>query len=653
MKIRDKSITGYLLLCLIVSQLILIVFTNLLKANAFLDYDSALAIRHGWEMWKHGLFLKDFNYFSTMEIDCAGFIAAGLYALSNNLGLSEAIAQLIIYISIAAVIYDLFDNLKIGKKSFALALFLIFTPFSVGQLEWANMIFISVGQYGFRILLMLLFIDMFVMCEQKASAKFYILVLVTFFLNFWSSLSTGNYVLFMISSPIILKVFIDTIRKQEIHLLSRVNVVLFSNIMVSIAGWIIREWMIGQSSRNNLSLIKDYDFIPNLGKCFTGVLLLFGGLAKEDGIYLISVRGIVIIISWCFSMFCIFYLGYSIFMKNRKMPFFMFDYTVCYMFVHLTVLTLTKTNYGGIIEFRYHILWCVLLLVFVAGNVMQRERYRNNWLYHCIVYGLLLCVGIINFAGFKTCLQGYKERGLEPAISKLARELDAAVYFYKNNTSSHVFRAIAPDIYCVCVEYEDGQMQMDMGDFYRFYGDNSIAGDNNILVAYDLDFEELPEYIKATYRLIGETNEGYNIYYSKVNRWDGCSGFSDSMANMAVDYPFSNNYQYKGVINNQGILISGTEEEEYVLCGPLKETREGTYDITLSYNITIAGDQAARLQVVTDQNRVLSETVLTEELQRVELSEVKIEMQENVQVRVWKPEGMELGIEKIVFRNLS
>ena len=71
---KKKSLLSIILFAVAV-QFILIVIINYTKANGeLLDYDSSLAIRHAVEMWKNGLFLDDWNYLTSLEIDCAAFL---------------------------------------------------------------------------------------------------------------------------------------------------------------------------------------------------------------------------------------------------------------------------------------------------------------------------------------------------------------------------------------------------------------------------------------------------------------------------------------------------------------------------------------------------------------------------------------------------
>ena len=74
---------------------------------------------------------------------------------------------------------------------------MIFTPYTYGQLEWSNMLFISAGQYEFRVLLVFVLFDVLLVCRTKKFYQSYIGI-SGMILTFWVSLSSGNYILYMV-----------------------------------------------------------------------------------------------------------------------------------------------------------------------------------------------------------------------------------------------------------------------------------------------------------------------------------------------------------------------------------------------------------------------------------------------------------------------
>lgn len=651
----------YFLLAFAVVQFLFILIVNLTKSYAFLDFDSSLGIRHGWEIWKHGLFLKDWSYFSTLEIDSASFFGTGLYILTRNLNFSLGIAHLFFYLLMVFVIYDLLRNM--GQEDLLertlFTVILIFTPYSVGQLDWANMIFISGGAYEFRVLLMFLFIDLFLSCENKLfkSPRFYILLCLGGLLNFWVSLSAGNYVLFMILAPIGLKMFWDIIEKQEFQVWAPANWVMLLNILISFCSWRFRNHMVGPSHRNNLSLLAFNEIFTNLQNCVIGYFYLFRGLAGGAGIGLFSARGIIIVVRFCVALFYLLCIGYLIFVKNRRKGSSLSKFMICYIIVHFMLFLLANTQYGTFWEYRYHILWCSLMLVFVADHVIRDKNFENKWLYRCIVCGLLMGMFLINADGFKLCLQGYSDNTFVDKTIDIADDLDAgAVYMCNMANNSHILRAKEPDLYCVNikVENEDEPHISLSGNIYNYYSDIPTAVEKNIMIATDEEFEKMPEHIKKAYSLLDEVEGEHNAYFSSVNYWDGRSGFPAESVDMSVDFPFSDGYQYQGIISDEGLLESG-KEEGVVLCSPNMSSSVGNYDIILNYDILQPGQGDCYVEVTADEGKtVLKKEYLQEDADQIVLSNLQIENNMAVQVRLWKSSNAVIEVGKIIYiRNHS
>ena len=133
LKKRDVVIeTGAVLLaCCVAVQFIFIQYYNFTGTESFLDYDSSIAIRHAVEMWRHHtIFLKDFVYMTSMEIDCASFFAAPIYILTGNLSVSIGLAHLVLDIILLICIYCLLYNLQVDIKYRLLGILLFFTPYA-------------------------------------------------------------------------------------------------------------------------------------------------------------------------------------------------------------------------------------------------------------------------------------------------------------------------------------------------------------------------------------------------------------------------------------------------------------------------------------------------------------------------------------------
>lgn len=131
---------------------------NLFESPIMIDYDGAKLYKHAIEMWNHKtLFIPDWKYITTMELDCSLLLALPFYALCRNIFLSFGIANILLIFTYVAVVYAIFQRTPYQKYAF-LAVNLILIPYSSGMLEYFNMMFFNGAQYVLKVLIPLLFI---------------------------------------------------------------------------------------------------------------------------------------------------------------------------------------------------------------------------------------------------------------------------------------------------------------------------------------------------------------------------------------------------------------------------------------------------------------------------------------------------------------
>lgn len=497
---------------LVLFQFLSITFINFTKSYSFLNLDSSLAMRHCVEMWKNGIFLQDYNYFSTIENDNAAFLGAPIYMITHNLNLALGIAHILTFTFCIWILHDIFKNLQVSKECFLITVFLFFTPYSLGQLAWSNMFFLSVGQYEFRILVLLLLLDLMLLCDSQkyGKRKLWILTAIYSCLSLWTAISCGNYVLFMIVGPFILKAGFDILLQQKFQMNTDKNKVLIIAAITAFLGWQIHNHFAGPSHRNTLSLISAENFFKNFENCIAGIYLLFGGLTREHEISIFSIHGIGIILRFLLISFLLFLTIKELFLaKRRKM---LSSYFSSFALVNLSVLMLTNSQYGStVFEERYHILWCVLLLIICAVLLFENTLYKNIWIKNVTTYGLLLALTFINLLGFYDMAQLPDFREYETAILSKAIALDAdSIYLYESPESAAVLRAQAPERYCVSI---DSGLQTNTAGFYKYYSKDPALNDRSILVCSSEEFLTLPEYIRDSYQSIDNLDEQI-LYFS-------------------------------------------------------------------------------------------------------------------------------------------
>ncbi len=513
---REKSVV-YFLIFLLVLQGLGIFLINLLQTEKYLFMDNTLAIRHGIEMWRNGIFLKDFNYFSTMEIDNAAFFAVPLYLLTGNLGLSLGIVHLLLYILCAYLILCLFRNAGYDKKYGFLAIFLLFTPYMIHGLDWANMMFVTVGQYEFRVIVLISIANLLLLALNAKTdiKKLLPLLIFNFLLCFWTSLSCGNYVILMIVLPFCLfYVFINCIL-EKIIFNKYILVVFVSTVLACVLALALRSHEIGETSRSSLALLTADTFSANLLNCITGFFMLFGGLTQEPYVPIFTVPAILRIIKFVFISACLV-ITYMKLKKLKSTDYFHYMF-IFVAIVNLAVMILAFTRYGAIIfEYRYHIVWgAMLLLVTVASvEVIKYERLKNM-----VLLALLSMAVLINLSVFKTVFEENHETDFEEEIIRMADEADLnTIYVYNMPDEAAAIRVLDVDKNCMSVTYVVDYVYTSSENYFEYYYDYYDYEENHLFVCPPELLEPLPEEIRECYVEIGML-DNCCVYIGFENPW--------------------------------------------------------------------------------------------------------------------------------------
>lgn len=577
----DKVIVK-LIYAMVLVQFFMVFLVNCIRIEALMDYDAPLALRHCVEMWtNHTFSLKGFVYFSTLEIDSALFFATPFYLLTGNIGIFTGVIHALLYIFILFVICDIFKCSGKKVENGFLATLLLFTPYVSGSLDWANMIFFSAGQYEFRILTMLLMVDLLLVLDKQfecAKKKWVILFIITLIVNGWTSFSCGNYVLLMVLFPMVIWLFFQSVKEQGVVLNIRQTAVIIINAIVSIVGWRLHIFCAGPSMNNDKFLNSAYVFMSNLWNQITGIFMLFGGIGYAQDVSILSVRGVWMIARFVFVVGLFTFFVYKLITEKSKCSV-LIQLCGFVFLVNVAVLILTNTTYGSpVCEYRYHILWASLMVVCLAEILQDYHRLPYGKLILC---ALIFAVVIFNTLGFGKMFLGEKNDLL---AKEILLEADAeeceSIYLFNMSVESHIIRALDLDRNCLSFTNKDGMLSADTGDFYEELGDNTSVSGKHMLVIKEADFLGLPQYYQDAYTLKKAISKDYCVYVSEENGFDFVSGLPDD--NLGIDFPYSNGYSCIGEWEENGCLkVEG--KEGIVLCGPFTKTKPGKYNITLHY----------------------------------------------------------------------
>lgn len=659
----EKKILTKVLAILAVVQFAAIAYVNFTMSYDLLDMDASLAMRHATEMWKNGLFLKDFAYTTSMEIDAATFFAAPIYLLTGSLNIALGIVHSALYLLIVWFLYDISRNMKemVNINGFLLSVILCFTPYSSkpGYLDWSNMLFFCGGQYEFRVICMLSMLDIFVMCDQEkvSRVKFGLVLSFCCLMNFWTSLSTGNFVLLMILLPFALKIILDIIITQKVKRKSCDKWCLLLVCACALAAMVIRSRLNIGSHRNDLPLIGAQNLWNNILNMITGIFLLFAGVVRGGDTMIFSVEGISTLLRFGLVLICFGVIWWEIKVRKNKSTLFLWFCMIALL--NLGLYSVTNSLYGSdIFEHRYHILWCYVMLMIVAYAVTNYQAWSNRLLQRLLCWGMVLLMIAINVTGFREVFTFKDGKGYEKRILALADEWDVDhIILYNDTGSLYSLQAMDPNRTTVSFACFDGQMTANNLDTYFYTGENSYSGGRHLFLCAIWEFETLPEYVKSSYTLIDDSivapGSGHNVYYAEESVWDCVSGLPASDLDIAVDFPYSRGYSYNGEINELGQLVSKSEEDGFVLWGPYINAVAGVYDITVEYHIEKSSTKPAFFDICANSANVVIRQNLSADQDSVTLKEVSITGSAPLEFRIWQYADGEIVIDRIVFERVS
>lgn len=172
-----------------------------------------------------------------------------------------------------------------------------------------------------------------------------------------------------------------------------------------------------------MNIIKETEFADNILACFTGVIALFGGLPNYDQ-KVIAVDGIGLFAR--FAAICVILgVGVAALRQRKRMEQKQQNFMVRFLFllgINMLVFLYTNTTYGSIVfEYRYHMIWCILLItidvMFMARTWEGIGSWKKTALVICIVAGIIIIDvnGFVKLAGENWLNEGVIDLTLEEA----------------------------------------------------------------------------------------------------------------------------------------------------------------------------------------------------------------------------------------------
>lgn len=643
-KLNDYALMPFFFIAIL--QIILITIVNFTRSEKFLDYDSALALRHAIEIWKNGsIVLPNYNLTSCLELDCVSFWGAPIYMKTGDLSLAYGIVHFILLAIITVQVFGIFKKSKMKPEYGAVALVLILTPYSLGQLDYANMLFFSAGQYSFRAVLVLLTINIF-LTEKIKSADFIINSILYFIFITITTLSVGVYVPMMIISPFAVYLFFNALVNQKLNLRDFRIYFIAASMLYTLIIIYYRAKCMGVNIGTTSTLISGFNAIENILRSINSIFLLLGGISLV-GIPVATRGGLLCVAKIVFTIALICIPAYTIkkkqLIKNSSLIFIAVSFILCHFFI----LSISDSPYqAGHFESRYHLFWIIVLFITCAYCLKFFLSLQNKAFKAFFILSLYAFIFLAN-AGMYNRIRCFENPKYDESCSILetAAEQDCGTILLQlpecSSEKAHIIRALDDDK--ICFDIDSQNVFAGTLDFYNGSADGSKLDGRSIFFTDDKTFSKLPKYIKNRYTKIG-SYEKTAYYVTDNNPWDFTSGFP-TYENTSIDYPYSSNVKTSnGIITNEGTFISNGKSGE-ILKYPYyiqPDISDYTYSIKINYKLETP-DSPCTMEFLLDGKPVQS-VQLDAENTSATIEGIEIDLTNYASLKVTSAEGSKIEI---------
>ena len=506
---KKRIIPKVFLITLLCLEIISWIYVNL-RLNCPYDQDSAKVIYHAVKMWESKSFvLPNWSYITTGEWDCTAFLAMPIYGITNNIFLAFALANIINIFLFVYIIIILFKSAKVQLSYAIIALIILLLPYSVGMLEYSNMLFFSAGQYIYKVLVPLCIIVL-LDYEPNRHIFYNACFLITALLLLLTTTSSGLYPIVSAVFPILLIRLLYYIAQRKMPS-KREVIALLMIIGVSILGIFIHYYENINSSADSQVFVSSTNLIINIQKYFIDSINIFG-IFNNESISVISIKCITRVLKLMLAFF-VFFLGLisikdlsKVFKSAFTRESFKTDFS-CKSIIKAELLSLTLINSLLVIltvpAKRYLLIGTVALII--ASVVVFSDISIQQWCNYLIGISLIALV-ILSFRDFdKEYTIKYSPK-TSLKIIEVAQNCNADNVIFFSSAWAEITRSF--DTNLSCITYIDSETGFFDYDVYYGHKELDTLNQNNI-VCLEKDINTLPI----------DQFGGY-YYYTSVDNFD-------------------------------------------------------------------------------------------------------------------------------------
>lgn len=678
----NKRKVELILLSLVAIQILYLLVFNVCRMKYMVNFDSNTYLVQVMQIWKQRTLLIEDYYYSTMLTwDMPTLPAVVFYAIFRDVFLAYALADDLLIILFVLMLNKLCNDLDFSKIAKYLTFIAVFATYQYGSVDYMEELFVNGALYGFRIMFMLMLVDVLVCFRKGRPAKkdiiLYGLSLIGFFL---CGISSGIFELGCCILPLLLYEIWDVLeRNDEFKILYFFNgrlLLVFGAVIISLCG-IIANKLLGfdGSSAMNKTTMPAEGLGENIINVFVSLFQLFGwpqdgvGIASVSGIFAFAAVAVTLVIlavfvissagsfhkcgiagkrrTYCRQVFCIFFVN-----------------TVLFCFANLT--------YGAVtFEYRYWLTAMVPILLefgilYDYGKERVKASYRK-FLFICYVM-LTVCISIYKDYGmWHVDCGGSKFDGLMEIAKEHERDV---VFIYSDYFSSRVFLAFVPEeleafsVNNVSIDdtganWIDGQLRMPKwGNYVKYDGDcTELAEDKKIGMFITSVVGEDYQKLLAKADEVVPIEDGFSFLVMSENYMDFEYGVPKEGNDHSRDY-LNWGYDRTGLsLDEEGDYVSSGEGGR-VLSGEFASDLDGGFSATIEYEILSCQDEErpAVFEIVvtgTDGMEESYDVVLDAREMKASIEEFVLQAGDTYRVTVEESEGTIMTLKQIEYYGLQ
>lgn len=508
---KQNTISKIVLFVLFGIELIMWIYINL-RLDSPYDQDSAKVIYHAVKMWESKSFvLPNWVYMTTGEWDCAAFLAMPIYGVTHNIFLSFALSNIINIALFTYIIITLFKSLRMDYRYAIITLLVILLPYSVGMLDYSNMLFFSAGQYIYKVLVPLCVITILDFpCNSKIA--YFFCIFITALLILLTTTSSGVYTIVCGIFPIFLVRFVYYLGKKTIPP-KRECISAFVIIVTTVLGVALHYYNGINSSADSKIFTNSSDLINNIQKCILDSVNVFG-IFPTESIPVISLSCITRIIK-LICVLLVFIFGWTAikdFINIFKSAFLIIDKPYSFSSMNIIkaeLISLPIINYFILMlteSSRRYLLIGIIPLI-ILSVITLSNIHMQQWCKYLagIAFCLLMLLTFINFN------KEYSFKFNPKTASKIidlanTYQADNVVFF--SSPWAEITRSMDTNLSCITyVDEENGFVDYDV--YYGHKGLDTFLQNNIVCMEIGTEFS-LPNYFDD-YELCS-TIDNFDIY---------------------------------------------------------------------------------------------------------------------------------------------